>query len=68
MKAALDSNFLRKDRDLSQRSNGFLEGPLPPARLFEKPPLKCYKSDLHHALNFAYSEQKCGFLGWVTQP
>ena len=68
MKAALDSNFLRKDRDLAQRSNGPSKGPLPPARLFEKPPLKCYKSDLHHALNFAYSEQKRGFLGWLRSP
>src|SRR5262252_7466029 len=41
---------------------------LRPKRSFEKPPPKCYKSDLHHALNFAYSEQKRGFLGWVTQP
>src|SRR5262245_25005729 len=63
MKAALDSNFLRKDRDLAQRCNRFLKGLLAPARLFEKPPLKCYQSDLHHALNFAYSEQKTRVSG-----
>ena len=30
---------------------------------FEKPALVCYKSDLRHALNFAYTGQNSGFQG-----
>ena len=34
---------------------------------FENPPLECYKSDLRHALNFAYTEQTAGFQGLYLQ-
>jgi hypothetical protein len=34
---------------------------------FENPALECYKSDLRHALNFAYTKQTAGFQRLYSQ-
>jgi hypothetical protein len=34
---------------------------------FENKPLECYKSELRHALNFAYIQQTAGFRGLYLQ-